>query len=74
MHNLIVIQTDDAFLSVIPHRDGEDQEPGGRASAGTTMKTALMEIDHGSARIGVALSDELQMLAHPTETILVRES
>src|SRR4029453_8996487 len=29
----------------------------------------IMGIDYGSARIGVALSDELQMLAHPTETI-----
>ena len=30
-----------------------------------------MGIDYGTARIGVALSDELQMLAHPTETIAV---
>ena len=30
----------------------------------------IMGIDYGSARIGVALSDELQMLAHPTETIV----
>ena len=29
----------------------------------------IMGIDYGTARIGVALSDELQMLAHPTETI-----
>jgi putative holliday junction resolvase len=29
----------------------------------------IMGIDYGSARIGVALSDELQMLAHPAETI-----
>ena len=31
----------------------------------------IMGIDYGSARIGVALSDELQMLAHPTETIVI---
>src|SRR5882757_3636840 len=31
----------------------------------------IMGIDYGAARIGVALSDELQMLAHPTETITV---
>jgi putative pre-16S rRNA nuclease len=31
----------------------------------------IMGIDYGSARIGVALSDELQMLAHPTETIAI---
>ena len=30
-----------------------------------------MGIDYGEARIGIALSDELQMLAHPAETILV---
>ncbi|CAN5586849.1 Holliday junction resolvase RuvX [soil metagenome] len=31
----------------------------------------IMGIDYGTARIGLALSDELQMLAHPTETIAV---
>jgi putative holliday junction resolvase len=31
----------------------------------------IMGIDYGTARIGVALSDELQILAHPTETIAV---
>ncbi|MGI8891706.1 MAG: Holliday junction resolvase RuvX [Chthoniobacterales bacterium] len=31
----------------------------------------IMGIDYGTARIGVALSDELQMLAHPAETIAV---
>ncbi len=30
-------------------------------------------IDHGEARIGLAISDELGMLAHPLETIVVRE-
>ncbi len=32
-----------------------------------------MGIDYGTARIGVALSDELQMLAHPTETIVLKK-
>ncbi|MEI8343309.1 MAG: Holliday junction resolvase RuvX, partial [Verrucomicrobiota bacterium] len=32
------------------------------------MKRAL-GIDHGEARIGLAISDELGMLAHPLETI-----
>jgi len=36
------------------------------------MKRAL-GIDHGDARIGVAISDELGMLAHPLETIHVKE-
>jgi RNase H-fold protein (predicted Holliday junction resolvase) len=31
----------------------------------------IMGIDYGTARIGVALSDELQMLAHPAETISI---
>jgi len=34
----------------------------------------IMGIDYGSARIGVALSDELQMLAHPAETIVVAKT
>jgi putative Holliday junction resolvase len=34
----------------------------------------LMGIDYGTARIGIALSDELQMLAHPAETIVVARS
>jgi putative holliday junction resolvase len=34
----------------------------------------LMGIDYGAARIGVALSDELQMLAHPAETISVAKT
>src|SRR5690349_24265897 len=29
----------------------------------------IMGIDYGTVRIGIALSDELQMLAHPAETI-----
>jgi putative Holliday junction resolvase len=33
----------------------------------------IMGIDYGTARIGVALSDELQMLAHPTETIVLKK-
>ena len=36
------------------------------------MKT--LGIDHGEARIGLALSDDLGMLAHPLETIAVRET
>jgi putative Holliday junction resolvase len=36
------------------------------------MKRAL-GIDHGDARIGIAVADELGMLAHPLETIAVKE-
>ncbi len=34
----------------------------------------VMGIDYGTARIGIALSDELQMLAHPAETIAVAKT
>jgi RNAse H-fold protein YqgF len=37
------------------------------------MKRSL-GIDHGDARVGVALSDELGFLAHPLETIEVRHT
>lgn len=37
------------------------------------MSTRILGIDVGEARIGLALSDELGMLAHPLETILVKE-
>ncbi len=37
------------------------------------MKRAL-GIDVGSARIGVAVSDELGILAHPVETIVVKDT
>jgi putative Holliday junction resolvase len=38
------------------------------------MKRRVMGIDYGTARIGIALSDELQMLAHPAETIIVSKT
>ena len=34
----------------------------------------IMGVDYGKARIGIALSDELQMLAHPVETIAVAKT
>lgn len=34
----------------------------------------VLGIDLGEARIGVAVSDELGMLAHPVETIVVRDT
>ncbi len=34
----------------------------------------VMGIDYGTARIGIALSDELQMLAHPSETITLAKT
>jgi putative Holliday junction resolvase len=33
----------------------------------------ILALDYGRARIGVAISDELQLLAHPLETILANE-
>ena len=35
--------------------------------------TRTLGIDHGEARIGLAISDELGMLAHPLETIAVKK-
>jgi putative Holliday junction resolvase len=35
--------------------------------------TRVLGIDHGEARIGLAISDELGMLAHPLETIVVKD-
>lgn len=35
--------------------------------------TRLLGIDVGEARIGLAISDELGMLAHPLETVKVKE-
>ena len=34
---------------------------------------SILALDFGRARIGVAISDELQLLAHPVETILANE-
>lgn len=34
----------------------------------------ILGIDHGEARIGLALSDDLGMLAHPLETIAVKQT
>ena len=33
----------------------------------------ILALDFGRARIGVAISDELELLAHPVETILANE-
>ena len=33
----------------------------------------ILAVDFGQARIGVAISDELQMLAHPLETIAAKQ-
>ena len=38
-----------------------------------TIIVKALGIDYGEARVGVACSDDLGMLAHPVETIQVRE-
>lgn len=40
--------------------------------SGFSIRRRILGIDLGRARIGVAVSDELGMLAHPVETIPVR--
>ena len=37
------------------------------------MEPRYLGLDHGDARIGVALSDELAFLAHPLTTLAVKE-
>ena len=37
--------------------------------SGLALKKRILGVDFGKARIGVAISDELGMLAHPLETI-----
>ncbi len=37
------------------------------------MIPRALGIDHGEARIGLAVSDELGMLAHPLETIVLKD-
>jgi putative Holliday junction resolvase len=37
------------------------------------MTPRALGIDHGDARIGLAISDELGMLAHPLETIVIKD-
>ena len=34
----------------------------------------VLGIDFGSARVGVAISDELRLLAHPLETIWTKQN
>ena len=45
--------------------------PGGRGP--TKTMNPILAVDFGRARIGVAISDELQLLAHPLETIPANE-
>lgn len=42
---------------------------GGKSLSVNTLDTPILGIDHGVARIGVAISDGLRMFAHPLETI-----
>lgn len=37
------------------------------------MTTKALGIDYGDARIGVAVSDDLGMMAHPVETVAARD-
>src|SRR5207237_3680037 len=60
-----------------PTRSRKNQEPDRQASAGAAMSQRAMNpilaLDFGRARIGTAISDELQLLAHPLETIPANE-
>ena len=74
VHNLIVVRTGDALARLSPASGGEDQESGreiarGIAMSGLAIVRRILGVDFGQARIGVAISDELGLLAHPLETI-----
>ncbi len=73
--NLIVVQTGDSILIADitkPRRSRTSSARSRRNSSKPAMKR-ILGIDHGDARFGLALSDELGMLAHPLETIKVKE-
>ena len=59
----------------LPSASGrENQEPGRQTSGGIAVsslpiRTTILGVDFGRARIGMAVSDELGLLAHPVETI-----
>ncbi len=42
--------------------------------SGLPIRRRILGVDFGRARIGIAVSDELGMLAHPVETIPAREN
>ena len=56
--DLIVVQTADALLVCNRHEAEKIKQLVAHSAAGTAMKRAL-GIDHGDARIGLAISDEL---------------
>lgn len=57
----------------------EDRPPGGAGSgegageAHPPPGAGVLAIDHGDARIGLAASDDLGMMAHPLETLVLRQ-
>lgn len=55
----------------------ELSRPGGAAAEEALVHlppgARVMAIDHGEARIGLAASDDLGMMAHPLETLVVRQ-
>ena len=74
VHNLIVVRTKDALLVCHRHQAEKIKNLIGKlaariAVARRRMMKPILGIDFGRARIGVAISDELGLLAHPLETI-----
>ena len=74
VHNLIVVRTGDAVLICHRHQAEKIKKSGRPASGRIAMSSLpirrrILGVDFGRARIGVAVSDELGLLAHPVETI-----
>ena len=74
VHNLIVVRTGDALLVCDRHQAEKiknliGQLPAGIAMSGFAIVKRVLGVDYGQARIGLAISDELGMLAHPLETV-----
>ena len=70
MHNLIVVRTADAILICHRHQAEKIKNLSGKLPRGIAMsrlpiRRRILGVDFGRARIGVAVSDELGMLAHP---------
>ena len=73
VHDLIVVRTKDALLVCHRHEAEKIKNLIGKLAAGAAMSqhavNPILALDFGRARIGAAISDELQLLAHPLETI-----
>jgi len=72
----VCIQNPVSGIQYLPFITIPDDEHGNelhRRPRRKTIMKRILGIDMGDARIGLALSDELGMLAHPLETVVVKD-